>query len=246
MIIDSKFVFVHNPRTGGAFVRRVLKNICSSSLFLPLEEWHTPVHDLKRHDFKKFKFGVIRNPWDWYVSLYHFQQPHGKWLKLTNSLGPKNTFHHFLSVFLSDKFAQKHQDMKFYPVGNPYKKATVPVFEYMRNLDIGFFSYRYIYMFCKNYENIFYNKNIIFKRHNRLLSLDRVLRNESLSTSLINLIADKGICDKEKAITICRTCKKVNPTKHKHYSRYYTKKLINLVKYKDRLIIDKYNYKFEG
>jgi hypothetical protein len=116
----------------------------------------------------------------------------------------------------------------------------------MNSLDVGFFTYRYIYMFFDNYERILLGKDPdVFKNHNKLLSLNRVIKKENLSKALINICVNKGFCNEGEIIQISERQKtKVNTSKHKHYTHYYNKRLIGLVKHKDRLIIDKYGYRF--
>lgn len=68
MLITDRFVFVHVPRTGGTFLSRlaidhlrVLRHTSHQGVqYLPEEYADLPV------------FTVIRNPWDWYVSWYHW------------------------------------------------------------------------------------------------------------------------------------------------------------------------------
>lgn len=82
MILDDKCVILHMPKTGGVFIRLLLEKhygdqvrLASGKTFddrsvrwaqhhsldeVPPEKGHLPV------------FGVVRNPWDWYVSWYHF------------------------------------------------------------------------------------------------------------------------------------------------------------------------------
>ena len=78
MIVTDKFVFVHLPRSGGTFVSEVIKKFFPSAYeighhlpreLLPEEYSHLPV------------LGTIRNPWDFYVSLYHYV-----WLKYAASV----------------------------------------------------------------------------------------------------------------------------------------------------------------
>ena len=69
MIVTDKFVFVHLPRTGGTFVSEVIRKFFPSAHeighhlpreLLPREYSHLPV------------LGTVRNPWEFYVSLYHY------------------------------------------------------------------------------------------------------------------------------------------------------------------------------
>ena len=38
----------------------------------------------------------------------------------------------------------------------------------------------------------------------------------------------------------------VNKTNHMHYSQYYDQEIIDIIKEKDKLLLDKYNYEYEG
>ena len=237
MIINNEFVFIHNPRTGGAFVRNMFKQSFPDSEFAALHHFHLPVASLKEEHWGKLKFGMVRNPWAWYVSLYHFQQPHGKWLRLC-SPNKKPTFKQFLKTLLSSEFADKHKHKKFHPVGNPYAKKTIPVFEYMNNLDIGFFTYRYIYMFVRDYEQVFDGSK------GARVSVEHILKTEELPDNIIHLFTRNGISISSEDKKLWKARPKRNYTEHKPYQSYYDEELIELVRHKDRLIIEKYGYKF--
>ena len=73
MLITRDFVFVHVPKTGGDFIRKVCarhlpadrivttgiaKNGADTEI--PAEYRHLP------------RFALVRNPWDWHVSWYHY------------------------------------------------------------------------------------------------------------------------------------------------------------------------------
>ena len=79
MLITREFVFIHLPKTGGDFIRA----IC---------ETHFPTDFLVGHDLRKHGsigdlpeayrhlpvFALVRNPWDWYVSWYHYLMGSGR------------------------------------------------------------------------------------------------------------------------------------------------------------------------
>jgi hypothetical protein len=242
MIISDQFVFIHNPHTGGAFVKTLLKLAFPTAHFDELTAWHEPIQNLDKKHWHKLKFGAIRNPWEWYVSFYFKQQPKGGTLTLALD-GKANTFENFLTNLLSLDFAKRKSNLKLHKVGNPYVKPAVPKFDYMRRLDVGFFSYRYIYMFFDNYERIFYSddKMLAFKKP---FSLDEVYDTQNIVENI------STIFDKHKIKVTPEVKQKwaklpiENQSQHKHYREYYSQKLINLVKYKDRLIIEKHGYSF--
>jgi hypothetical protein len=71
MIVTDKFVFIHLHKSGGTFVNEVIQRLfpCSQHIgyhytlrMLPSEYSHLPI------------LGVVRNPWDFYVSYYAFQK----------------------------------------------------------------------------------------------------------------------------------------------------------------------------
>ena len=72
MLITNKFVFIHCPRAGGTFVSEVIKKFFLEAMeigyhlpreLLPQEYSHLPI------------LGVIRSPWEFYVSWYEHVRP---------------------------------------------------------------------------------------------------------------------------------------------------------------------------
>jgi len=72
MIVAEKFVFLHNLRTGGTFIRYVLRD--NGVKFRKFEEKHAAWKILGPADQKKPVIIFVRNPWEWAVSLYSFEQ----------------------------------------------------------------------------------------------------------------------------------------------------------------------------
>lgn len=92
----KKFIFIHNYKVAGTSIREVFKNYdCKSflrsnfktKLFIILGKypkiyssdffWHITAEELKKKIQKDvynsyYKFGFVRNPWDYQVSLYNY------------------------------------------------------------------------------------------------------------------------------------------------------------------------------
>jgi len=101
--------FVHYPRTGGRFVNAWLESACDK----PIPTSMTPASDI---DGKKW--GIIRNPFDFYVSYCYFDS-HGY------------SFVDFLRKFCEGKFEYYWLMLKF-----------------LDRFDIGVATYCFIYFFC--------------------------------------------------------------------------------------------------
>lgn len=62
-------VFIHFPRAGGTFIRDYIKELNDENfIYFPK---HLPATDIKKPN-EYYKFGLIRNPFDWYLSSYYY------------------------------------------------------------------------------------------------------------------------------------------------------------------------------
>jgi hypothetical protein len=65
MFISDKIVFIHLQKTGGVHISQLFSLlICGEKI-----TGHPPLEEAQR---SKFIIGSIRNPWDWYVSLWAY------------------------------------------------------------------------------------------------------------------------------------------------------------------------------
>ena len=122
MILHPDFTFVHLQKTGGSFVEDfLLNNIVGCKQVLPR---HVPARAAPKDIFK---FGCVRNPFDWYVSLWasHKDEP---------------------------AFFEEIMDMDFkkfmYKTFNKKSGILHDVdFDVLTNLNIGMYTYRYMRSF---------------------------------------------------------------------------------------------------
>ena len=106
MIVTDKFVFVHLPRSGGTFVSDVIRKFFPSAHeighhlpreLLPREYSHLPV------------LGTVRNPWEFYVSLYHYVWPRDaasmlvSWMSENGRLGFIGSIRNLLNLGVNDE-----------------------------------------------------------------------------------------------------------------------------------------------
>lgn len=71
MVITDNFVFIHMPKTAGQFVRDTLLEIVPGA---QKQADHQLRSNLSSEHAELPVFGFVRNPWDWYVSWYHYFQ----------------------------------------------------------------------------------------------------------------------------------------------------------------------------
>ncbi len=103
MIIDKNFVYNHIPKTGGTWMRNMLRLLPSFEheyaghrLSIPVEHRHKPV------------FTLVRNPWDLYVSSY--TPFHHNFTRKINEFDPKTPLNES-KKFLIDRFGGSFYDM---------------------------------------------------------------------------------------------------------------------------------------
>lgn len=70
MIVTRDFVFLHLHKSGGTFVNQFLLRHFPDAEFVG---YHLPRAYLPRRCAGRPIFGLVRNPWDYYVSWYTFQ-----------------------------------------------------------------------------------------------------------------------------------------------------------------------------
>lgn len=67
--INNKYLYVHYPKTGGTFVRQVLKEFCNTKAS---DLHHYPISRLPEEHGFEYIFATVRNPLDWYGSAWKF------------------------------------------------------------------------------------------------------------------------------------------------------------------------------
>ncbi len=73
MLIHERFVFLHMPKTAGIFLGDALgRELPQDSLHAPQRRQHAGWDEIPDYARDRPVLGYVRNPWDWYVSWYHF------------------------------------------------------------------------------------------------------------------------------------------------------------------------------
>jgi hypothetical protein len=73
MLVTKHFIFAHVPKTGGSFIKKVCREHLPADWIITDELGvHAPLRTLPESYAGLPIFGLVRNPWDWYVSWYAF------------------------------------------------------------------------------------------------------------------------------------------------------------------------------
>jgi hypothetical protein len=231
LIVTDKFVFVHLPRTGGTFVSDVIRKFFPSAHeighhlpreFLPREYSHLPV------------LGTVRNPWEFYVSLYHYARHMDvrsilvNWMTENGRLGLIGSIRNLLNITVNDERIDLLIEML--PEHVDYSKRHIPnvnkdTMRAVRGTGVGYYTFRFNEMFGKA-DDMF------------------LCRLETLTQDLLAFFEGIGAARDELRDYVLRLGKK-NISEHLHYSTYYTPELAELVLIRDRPLIERFGYVFE-
>lgn len=242
MVITDKIIYLELEKTGSTFVVHILKNCGNKFNRIGMHNnVYKGKHINKSKIFKNRLFvGNIRNPFDWYVSLWTFGcDGLGRILQNTKHLNGDiyddrnnvENFHRFLHLLLNDKNYYLKEGYKNTPFSENY----------------GFMTYLYMRLLTQsdkvNFREIT-NNDILLNYDNKNNVLDIVLRQETLNEDIINNVEKLGL-DKQKILKFIDKRPIVNSSeRQKDYRKYYNDNTIKLIKEKDFLFFDKYNYKF--
>jgi len=228
MIITSDFVFIHLHKSGGTFVNKILAQYYPGA---KCPGYHLPYSYLTDEFRQLPTFGLVRNPWAYYVSWYYFQmgmpQQNPLFLLMSNNkqLGFEETITNLLNLGSNPEML--NNVISLFPDDFPNRgiNLTKNCFSTLKDSNLGFYSFLYQRMFadCNN------------------LTIGKVdtLRNDLLSflkqfNSYPGAALESDVLSSEKS----------NCSNHKSYTEYYSKELKELVQQKDSSLINLYSYEF--
>jgi hypothetical protein len=231
VIVTDKFVFVHIPRTGGTFVSEIIRKFFPSAReighhlpreFLPGEFSHLPV------------LGTIRNPWDFYVSYYHYVRRRNaasklvSWMSESGKLDFIGSIRNLLNLAVNNERLDVLIEMM--PEHVDYGRTQIPnvnknELRSVRGTGFGYYTFRFNQMFG-NPDNVFF------------------CRLETLRQNLVAFFEEVGAATDELRDYVLGSDKK-NISEHLHYSSYYTSELAELVSIRERPMIERFGYVFE-
>ena len=236
MIITPNSVFLHVPKTGGNFVRELVRPMAIE------ESQYTHAVLVPPHHYNNV-FCFVRNPWSWYVSVYNFYQsgstqyalPRVK-TPILNALGPNATFDDFIrnTTFPTLAFRTKLKN-----INTIIKNTTLVDLSTDINNPAGLNGDESAINFT-NQETSFYYA--ILERYVPLCTI--IGKYENLRSDLVKILTQTG----EITDALVSEINKKPPVNTGYYTDdyrlYYTDETKKLVADSSKEMIDRFGYEF--
>ena len=200
--------------------------------------YHLPVAHLPSEARSLPVIGVIRNPWDWYVSWYAFN----------NLRGVKNPLFNIVSRGKQADFKETIENLLKYPEINAQNeifknshRALLPenfendggagftkdCVDFFKSNEIGYYSLLIERMFGEESDHL------------------RLLRFERLATDFRNVMSELQVPEAGNILAALNQQPRKNSSARGHYAHYYDDELRDLVAEKEFSFVQRFEYAFE-
>ncbi len=265
MIVTNQFVFVHLHKSGGTFVGKIILELFPEARQIG---YHYPITMIPPEHQNLPVLGVVRNPWDFYVSYYAFIQSlvtkfeaekghlsEREYQSLVDrGIDPRNGIDILFDVLSNEgqlDFVKTTTNLL--NLGTPGGKlesalAVMPtqlgrrgkLTPVQKNGFRGMNVTRDDLAAIKDTGEGFYT--FLFQHIYGTGEGVYFAKMETLRQDLIAFLQQIGIELNQSQQDVIWCSAKANTSKHQHYLSYYTPKLENLVREKDALVINKFAY----
>ena len=236
MICTPTFSFIHLHKTGGQSINELLLSHIPGAKEIG---YHLPVTHLPSQAKSLPVIGVIRNPWDWYVSWYAFN----------NLRGVKNPLFNIVSRGKQADFKETIENLLRYPEINAQNETfknshrallpetfandggagfTKDCVDFFKSNDKGYYSLLVERMFGEESDDL------------------KLLRFERLATEFRQVMSELRVPEAGKILAALDQQPRKNSSARGHYAHYYDDELRDLVAEKEGSIIQRFNYAFEA
>ncbi len=227
MIACPYFVFLHLSKSGGTFINRLLMDEFDESIKLGYHLPYCKIPDVLR---SLPVLGSVRNPWDYYVSWFHFQDRIRKsvvWEVFSENgrLGFERTLFRMLDNINREPFLDLIQEKVPEHHPNMGSNLTKQCIESFRNNEKGWYSLLF--------ELLYTGANDVY-----------FMRLDDLRENFYNYLIKTNYPLTNRIHSVIFSTPKRNTSKHQHYSAYYSDELRKLVEEKDAEIVNRFKFEF--
>ena len=236
MIATDKFVFIHMHKTGGQSLGHILDKCMPSMKAIG---YHYPHHMLPAEYEDLPVVGMVRNPWDWYISWYAFNtRPNvGNPLFFILSDGCqadfKKTLINLINIGSNEAGSRQYRRalIDILPDtldGNVGVGLTRDTIREMDAPELGYYSWQ-------------------FQRMHGDLDNERlhIGRFENLQKEFVSILRKLDVAEADAIEARFDNTPRINQSRHSHYSKYLDAELRDLIAEKEAGLIEKYGYTFE-
>lgn len=263
MFLSEKLVFVELHKTGCTHITRLLENTIPGQV---IGKHNAPSPALINSP--RLFVGSIRNPWEWYVSLWAYgcDQRGGVYHKVTKSNSIISLCRDWLvdpvysaSLLLNKVSRQPELWRQCYADVDDaaaFRRWLYMIHDckhwhdfgqsygkYPMSHVAGMLTYRYLRLFCKtDFKNINSLEQLqAFEKNNCYINY--FIRNENLEQGFLAALDLAGIVLADDKKHLVNSIEKTNTSSKKHGAAYYyDADTIKLVRDREKLIIDKFAY----
>ncbi|MCH7637561.1 MAG: hypothetical protein IIA12_07845, partial [Proteobacteria bacterium] len=236
MIITDRFVFIHMHKTGGQTLNDIIKQCIADSRDIG---YHIPRSEIPAESTELPVVGLVRNPWDWYVSWYAFNRRpkiNNQLFNVVSDSGQSNfksTVTNLINLGSDSAASKIYRDdlISILPESLDANRAAGLTKESIREFssdETGYYSWLFERMLGNTQDGRSY-----------------VGQFENLQEDFLAIMKQLSVNETEALKTKLEMSERRNVSRHSHYSHYYDNELRDLVASKERGLIEKYGYEFE-
>ena len=235
MICTSRFSFIHLHKAAGQSINDALMKCIPDAREIG---YHYPISILPASAASLPIIGVVRNPWDWYVSWYAFN----------NLRGVRNPLFNIVSKGKQLGFKETITRLIHYPDSSEVSQLSRRIHqsllldEFTDDRGAGFTKRCVDQM--KSDSDGYYTTLL-----ERMFGVDRpqliLIRFEKLVDEFCAALEHLGVEESEAVKAYLREQPSVNASRRSHYSHYYDHELSELVRIKEQRPLGRFCYEFE-
>jgi tetratricopeptide (TPR) repeat protein len=236
MIITERFVFIHMHKTGGQTLNDIIKRCIPTHQVIG---YHYPSKEVPADSATLPLVGIVRNPWDWYISWYAFNngpKVRNPLFAIVSNNGKANlntTISNLINLGCDSALSKQHRQqlIQVLPETLEQNRGVGLTKDDIRNFsdnNIGYYSWMFQRMFG-NYSSD--------KTH--------IGRFENLQQDFLDIMHNLAVDQTQSIQDELSKRERKNVSNHSHYSHYYNVTLQRLVAEKEGQLIDYFDYKFE-
>jgi len=237
MIVTNRFVFIHMHKTGGQTLNDVIADCVPGCREVG---YHFPRSEVPAEARALPVVGMVRNPWDWYVSWYAFNKRpniHNQLYHVVSDGGRENfreTVTNLVNLGSDGPAHAAHREelMARLPEtlqGNRAAGLTKSSIRELAESGSGYYSWLFDRMIGDTADDA-----------------TLVGRFENLDDDFLAIMNRLGVPEAGALGKALAGRRRKNASRHSHYSHYYDDELRDLVAVRDRRLIDAYGYRFDS